>query len=1053
MAGRRLSAPVHLAEKVLASRGRLEGERKQVTVLFADVKGSMELAERIDPEAWHRILDRFFAILADGVHRFEGTVNQFTGDGIMALFGAPIAHEDHARRACAAALHLGAEIRRYARELRLAEGLSFSVRMGLNSGEVVVGAIGDDLHMDYTALGATVGLAQRMEQLAEPGKVYLTEHTARLVEGFFRLEELGPFRVKGLRDPVRVYELEGPGVLRTRLDRSRARGLSRFVGREEETAVLEAALGRVLEGRGCAVGVVAEAGVGKSRLCWEFIERARARGLVVHQAHCVPHGRLVPFLPILELLRGFFDISEQDGNDAARRKVAGTVLLLAPELTDSLPLLFDFLGMPDPEHPVPRMDPEARQRQRCAVFTRLVQSRSRREPMVLLVEDLHWLDGGSAVFLDELVAGLPSTATLLLSTLRPESRGRWSGASSYRELTLEPLVAEASGALLQELLGSDPSVVELAGLVSERTAGNPFFIEEVVQALSEGGNLVGTKGAYRLVRPVAEVIVPPTVHAVLAARIDRLPEREKDTLQIAAVIGKEFEERVLRAVSERPEGDVAAALATLTRAELVYQESVHPEIEYSFRHPLTHEVAYRSQLGERRAATHAAAGRAIAVLYAGRLDERAALVAHHWEAAGDKLEAARWSRRAAEWAGISDVAEAARQWRKVRELLATVPESAERVEMGLRAGIAILGVGWRSGIPEDEASAIFAESVALARQANDPGTLATLLNTYATVRGMSGHVAEAVQRTREATRLVDETGDPALMLASRVALVEATYMAGDLRAALEALREARACAARAGNSPRARTGFSASNWIVMMTGWVLFDSGRPEEGRCELEQALTLARDHGETELLGWAHELSAHVAAFRGDSGRALDHARQAFDIAERIGSSFSRSSAYEALGCVHLANRDWAASATAFEQALSIVLDRRIGIHWEARIVAELAEAQLGAGDVERARAGAEKAVRRAHELSTKVTECRALLTFARVLLRSGGEVVRGPVEEALRRALALVAETGAGLYEPGIRLELAELARLAGDDDVRRHELSEARRLLGGMGVAYA
>src|SRR5438067_8889596 len=346
---RRPHAPAHLAEKILASRGRLEGERKHVTVLFADVKGSMELAERVDPEAWHRILDRFFAILADGVHRFEGTVNQFTGDGIMALFGAPIAHEDHARRACAAALHLSAELGRYARELRLAEGLSFSVRMGLNSGEVVVGAIGDDLHMDYTALGATVGLAQRMEQLAEPGKVYLTEHTARLVEAFFPLDELGPFRVKGLRDPVRVYELEGPGVLRTRLDRSRARGLSRFVGREEETAVLETALGRVLEGQGCAVGVVAEAGVGKSRLCWEFIERARARGLVVHQAHCVPHGRMVPFLPILELLRGFFGISEQDGNDAARRKVAGTVLLLDPELTDALPLLFDFLGMPDAE--------------------------------------------------------------------------------------------------------------------------------------------------------------------------------------------------------------------------------------------------------------------------------------------------------------------------------------------------------------------------------------------------------------------------------------------------------------------------------------------------------------------------------------------------------------------------------------------------------------------------------------------------------------------------------------------------------------------------------
>ena len=1046
---RRPHAPAHLAEKILASRGRLEGERKHVTVLFADVKGSMELAERVDPEAWHRILDRFFAILADGVHRFEGTVNQFTGDGIMALFGAPLAHEDHARRACAAALHLGAEIRLYARDLRLAEGLNFSVRMGLNSGEVVVGTIGDDLHMDYTALGATVGLAQRMEQLAEPGKVYLTEHTARLVEGFFRLEELGRFSVKGLRDRVRVYELEGPGPLKTRLDVSRARGLSRFVGRVEETAALEAALRRAVEGRGGVVGIVAEAGVGKSRLCYEFIERTRARGLTAHQAHCVAHGRMVPFLPILELLRGYFGISEQDGNEAGRRKIAGTVLLLDPELTESLPLLFDFLGVPDPERRAQRMDPEARQRRLCALFTRLVQARSRREPSVLLVEDLHWVDGGSEVFLAELVAALPETAALLLVTLRPEYRAGWFGTSSYQQLTLAPLVAEASAALLQDLLGSNPSLAGVVGPVRERTAGNPFFIEEVVQALVEGGSLVGTKGAYRLVKPVAELVVPPTVHAVLAARIDRLPEREKDILQTAAVIGKEFTERVLRAVSELPEADVGAALATLTQAEFIYEEPVHPEIEYSFKHPLTHEVAYRSQLGERRASMHAAAARAIAELYADKLDERAALLAHHWEAAGESLEAARWSRRAAEWAGVSDLAEAAAQWRKVRELLATVPDSAERLEMGVQADIALLGLGWRFGIAEDEAAAIFAEGVALARQTHDPGALSTLLNTYGMVRGMSGHVAEAVERTREGTRLADETNDAGRQLGSRVALVEAQYMAGDLRGALETLGEARAYAAEAPSGARIRTGFSPSNWMVMMSGWLLFDTGHPEEAARELERARSLAREHGETELLGWAHELSAHVAAFRGDSDGALDHARQAFDIAERIGSSFSRTSAYDALGCVHLANQGWASAASAFEQALSIVRERGIGLHWEPRILAELAEAQLGGGDVEKARATAEDAVRRVRALSTKVTECRALLTFARVLLRSEGAGARGPVEAALGRTLALVAETGAGLYEPQIRLELAELARLTGDEDARRRELSEARRLLGAMG----
>src|SRR6184192_103004 len=280
----RAYTPQHLAEKILISRAALAGERKQVTVLFADVKGSMDLAEQLDPEEWHAIMDRFFQLLAEGVHRFEGTVNQYTGDGIMALFGAPIAHEDHAQRACWAALHLQEELRRYTEEMKRTRGVAFAVRMGLNSGEVVVGKIGDDLRMDYTAQGHTVGLAQRMEQLADPGRVYLTEHTAALVAGYFRLRDLGVFDVKGVREPVRVHELEGTGTLRTRLDLSRARGFSRFVGRADETAALEAALARALEGDGQVVGVVADAGVGKSRLCFEFLERCRARGIVTYRA-------------------------------------------------------------------------------------------------------------------------------------------------------------------------------------------------------------------------------------------------------------------------------------------------------------------------------------------------------------------------------------------------------------------------------------------------------------------------------------------------------------------------------------------------------------------------------------------------------------------------------------------------------------------------------------------------------------------------------------------------------------------------------------------------
>jgi class 3 adenylate cyclase len=422
-------SPKHLADKILTARSALEGERKQVTVLFADVKGSMELAGQLDPEEWHAILDRFFAILTEGVHRFEGTVNQYTGDGIMALFGAPIAHEDHARRACYAALHLLDGLRAYANELRLRRALNFSARIGINSGEVIVGKIGDDLRMDYTALGHTVGLAARMEQIAEPGKVYLTAHTAALIDGYCALADLGEMEIKGVQGAMHVYELQGLGQMRTRLDVSRSRGFSRFVGRGDEMQLLESALARAREGNAQVVSIVGEAGLGKSRLCFEFLERCRARGLMTYESTGVAHGKAIPFLPLLRLWRAFYGITEQDSDATAREKIAGRLLLLDERLRELLPLVFDFFGVPDPELPVPRMDPELRQRQSFDVVRRVVQVRGRKETTVTLLEDLHWFDGGSEAFLEPYLDAMIGTRGLVILNFRPEYQAPWMGIS------------------------------------------------------------------------------------------------------------------------------------------------------------------------------------------------------------------------------------------------------------------------------------------------------------------------------------------------------------------------------------------------------------------------------------------------------------------------------------------------------------------------------------------------------------------------------------------------------------------------------------------------
>jgi class 3 adenylate cyclase len=684
--------PKHLAEKILTQKSALEGERKQVTVLFADVKGSLEMQEGIDPEEWHGIMDRFFQILSDGVHRFEGTLNQYTGDGVMALFGAPIAHEDHAQRACYAALHLSDALREYARELRRARGLDFSTRIGINSGDVVVGKIGDDLRMDYTAQGHTVGLAARMEALAEPGKVYLTGGTAERVKGYFALEDLGAFNVKGVSDPVPVFELTGVGSLRTRFDISRARGLTRFVGRDADMKVLESAFESAKQGKGRAIGIVANAGVGKSRLCFEFAERRRAAGVVVLQGSGVAHGKNIPLLPILEIFRAYFGIDERDDPRQAREKVAGRLLLIDDGFREVLPLVFDFLGIPDPERPAPPMDAEARRRRVVAVIRRLIE-RGNPGGFVILIEDLHWLDTASDAFVADYVDAIANGPGLLLLNFRPEYRADWMSKTWYQQLPLEPLDSEAIRELLDDLLGSDTSVEGLAARIHERTRGNPYFTEEIVRSLIESGTLKGKRGAYRLTAPVEALEVPYSVHAVLSARIDRLSERDKKVLQTAAVIGKEFTEPILERVATLPAPALADSLAALCGAEFIHQQSLYPIAEYAFAHPLTQEVALGSQLQEHRRSTHAAVARAIQEREPERLDEHAALLAHHYEEAGEPLAAARFHARAATWVGTKDLDGTLRHWQRVRDLVRALPESEESAGLRLLACLQIVVMG------------------------------------------------------------------------------------------------------------------------------------------------------------------------------------------------------------------------------------------------------------------------------------------------------------------------------------------------------------------------
>jgi len=1019
-------------------------------VLFADVSGSMELAEQVDPEEWHRILNRFFEILTDGVHRFEGTVNQYTGDGIMALFGAPIAHEDHAHRACYAALHLQGELRKYADELRRTKALNFSVRMGLNSGEVVVGKIGNDLRMDYTAQGQTVGLAARLEQLAEAGKAYVSEPTADLVSGFFALRDLGQFDLKGAGEPQRVFELQGVGEMRTRLDVSRARGLSRFVGRAAEMESLERALARSVEGNAQVVGIVAEPGVGKSRLCFEFLEKCRARGLRVRETAGVAHGKSIPFLPVLDLLRGFFGVTMRDTDEEARRKIAGTLLLLDRDLTEMLPILFDFLGVPDPKNPSPRMDPEARQRQLFQLSGRILHVRSREQPGVLLVEDLHWLDGGTEAFLEHLVEALPGARSLLLLDFRPEYHAAWMQKSYYEQLPLHPLGRAELDELLAHLLGNDASLAGLADRIRERTAGNPFFVEEVVRALVESGALEGARGAYRLVRAVKEAAIPASVQALLASRIDRLPEREKHVLQAASVIGKEFGEALLREVADLPEQDLAAALRALSSAEFIYESALYPEIEHAFKHPLTQEVAYRSQLADRRTRTHAALARAIESLHPGRLDEQAALIAQHWENAGERLEAARWHTRAAEWAGLREQEESLRHWQAVRSLLAGMDETPETMGLGLMARIQLLNLAWRLGAPDEDTERVYEEGLALARRIGNRHAEMMLGGLRTTIVVLAGDPARALRMNDEALPLLEDLGDPGALLAALNGRGFILLQMGPLAESVAAYEKVielgkdnpKLGADVFGVSPYAFAHVFRANALIFM--------GRLRIALQGLDRGLALAEELGETEVAGWAHGIYAILGLYLGGGPEGLAHARRALEIAEKTGTTLSRVSALTMLGAAHAGTGQWREARDLYEEAISLARERRAALSEVAYIQGRLADACLELGQEGPAREAAEAAVAfyRDHPLWT--LEPGAQLALARVLIRTEGADAREQIEAALARVETLVEETGARMWLPFLHERRADLARALGDEAGRERELREAHRLFAEIGA---
>jgi class 3 adenylate cyclase/tetratricopeptide (TPR) repeat protein len=1006
------------APERLASRTALEGELKQVTVLFADVKGSLELLAGRDPDEVRQILDPVLERMMEAVHRYEGTVNQVLGDGIMALFGAPLAHEDHAVRACHAALRMQAAIRAYAAEVEARTGLAVQVRVGLHAGRVLVRSIGSDLGMDYTAIGETTHLAARMEQLAPPGAILATAEVVRLADSAIRARPVGPVKVKGLDRPVEVYEVLGAGVDRGRLHTSVQRGLSPFVGRRAELELLQQALARVREGHGEAVALVGEAGIGKSRLVHEFRQSLGGEPVTYLEARCLPYGTTVPFLPLVDMLRATCRVAESDSPEVITAKVQRTLGTLGLDTAEATPYLLRLLGVKEGTEPLEALTPETINARIFDLLSRMLLQGSRRRPVVLVFDDLHWVDQASATYLASVAENLPSAPVLLIVTHRPGYREPWADRSYVSRIALRPLSPRDGMTIVRAVVAERPLADSVLELVVRRAEGNPFFLEEMTRALGAA--------------EAADLAVPDTIHGIIAARIDRLAETPKRLLQVASVLGREVSRWVLESVWDEPAA-LPDLLAELMRQEFLDEHAAEDGPVYSFRHTLIQEVVYETLPATRRQALHAAAGAALERLYAGRLEEAYDRLAYHWSRTTNAAQALRYLRALAQ--------RAARTFAHA-EAVATLQTAFAHVERLPAAE----QDRWRAELAILQALSLFL----LGRL---PETLEVLLRHQA-----------AVERTADAARLSWYH----FLLANTCAFL------GDLDQAEANAHRALDLATAAGDD--ATRGKAC--YVLAVTA---YSGGRPARGVEWGRQALARLERAGDPRWEGYAAWALAINLICLGDVAGARETCRRARALGAAVGDPRLERSAAWTLGYIEASAGQWQAGVLACEQGLAAspnplntalaqgflgyacleggALERAVPVLEEALAAmtrfglrqnhgwfqAFLAEAHRRAGDPDRARHLAAEALAVSREARFPFGAGWAL----RVLGRCARD--RGALDEAqahLEEALATFVRVGARLEAARTHLDLAELARQRGAPTALAGHAAEARALFTAL-----
>ena len=948
--------PKFLADKILTTRSSLAGERKVVTVLFADVANYTGMSEKLEPEEVHQIMDGCFKILMDEIHHYEGTINQFTGDGIMALFGAPVAHEDHAQRACRAALAIQKAMKGYAQKIEKDCHIAFKLRIGLNSGPVIVGSIGDDLRMDYTAVGDTTNLASRMEGLARQGSILVSNNTYKLAGEFFEFEPLGKLAVKGKQKPVEAYELIRAGEIETRIEAAAVKGLTRFVGRKKSVAALMEVWDRAKSGAGQVVGMVGEAGVGKTRLLLEFKKQLPQDKFTYLEGRCLHYGSSMAYLPIMDILRSFFEIKKEDRNFIIQKKIKDKLFSLDERLVNILPSLQDLLSLGVEDKAYLQLQPGEKKLRIFEAIRDLLIREGERRPLILAVDDLHWIDRTSQECLGYLIEWLANARILLVLLYRPEYTHQWESKSYYSRVGLEQLSTQVSAELVQAILSDGKVVSELRELILSKAGGNPLFVEELTHNLLENGSIHRKDSQYVLTRKASEIDVPESIQGIVAARMDRLEENLKRIMQVASVIGREFAFRILQTIMGMRQ-ELKSHLLNLQGLEFIYEKSLFPELEYIFKHALTQEVAYNSLLQKRRQQIHEKIGQAIESLYAERLEEFYEALAFHYARSDNKLKAIEYldlaSQKAVELCAME---EAITYFNEAMKLLDELPDDA----LNQKRRIFLLVNQWAAFLllfRQPEYYDLLTRYEPMAVGLGDPGILGAFYACLGSIQWWFGFLSQSVPTLAEAARLCEEAGDAKRAGNVINSLQWCHFWMGDFDQVIALKEDALRLLDIA---------FNSRTYVMSMsaTSMAYSQMGQWEEAKKDGQQGLKVAEEYSNNSLASFAAFALALANILENNPRQALDFAESAVQKAPTIGDrvfsqcglSWALCRSGEALKAIELGTE-----LISMFQAVRFVP----GEIWETVIVAE---GLLLAGEHEKATETIKKALELARRCEMK-------------------------------------------------------------------------------------